>query len=135
MQDRPDARELLATLGDFLEQELLPDLDGPLKYRTRVAANLARILERELRLGNGFLLRERDRLCRLLGVGSEDLVPGSLHDQVEDLNQQLVSELQQDALPAGFEAEAWNVLLAVTRDKLAIVRPGYDDHDAAGEAP
>jgi hypothetical protein len=134
VQDRPDARELLATLGDFLEQELLPDLDGPLKYRTRVAANLARILERELRLGNGFLLRERERLCRVLGVGSEDLLPGSLHDQVEDLNQQLVSELQQETLPADFERGVWEALMATSRDKLAIVRPGYDGYDGIGEA-
>lgn len=135
MQDRPDARELLATLGDYLEGELLPALEGPLSYRTRVALNLCRILERETRLGSSFLLRERDRLCRLLGLGLEDLLPGSLHDQVEDLNQQVVNELAAGTLPQGFEANAWNALMATTRDKLAIVRPGYDSYDAKEEAP
>ena len=133
MQDRPDARELLATLGDFLEGELMPALDGPLKYRTRVALNLCRILEREERLGNSYLLRERERLSRLLGLGAEDLLPGSLRDQVEDLNQQLVTRLGADTLPAGFEAGAWEALMATTREKLAIVRPGYDSYDGAEE--
>ena len=130
MQDRPDARELLATLGDYLEGELLPALEGPLNYRTRVALNLCRILERETRLGTSHLLRERDRLCRLLGLGLEDLLPGSLHDQVEDLNQQLVNELAAEHLPPGFEANAWETLMTTTRDKLAIVRPGYDGYEA-----
>lgn len=134
MQDRPDARELLATIGDYLEGELLPALEGPLSYRTRVALNLCRILEREQRLGNSFLLRERERLCRLLGLGTEDLLPGALHDQVEDLNQQLANELARDDLAAGFEAQAWEALMATTRDKLAIVRPGYDGYDAAEES-
>lgn len=133
MQDRPDAREVLATLGDYLEGELLPALQGPLNYRTRVALNLCRILEREARLGNSYLLRERERLCRLLGLGLEDLLPGSLHDQVEDLNQQLVNELAADHLPSGFEASTWDALMATTKEKLAIVRPGYDSYDAAEE--
>ncbi len=134
MQDRPDTRELLATLGDYLEGELMPALEGPLNYRTRVALNLCRILEREVRLGNSFLLRERQRLCRLLGLGPEDLLPGALQDQVEDLNQQLATDLARDVLPAGFEASAWDALMATTRDKLAIVRPGYDRYDAAEES-
>lgn len=134
MQDRPDARELLATLGDYLEGELLPALEGPLNYRTRVALNLCRILERETRLGSSYLLRERERLCRLLGLGLEDLLPGSLHDQVEDLNQQLANELAAGTLPAGFEASAWDTLMATTREKLAIVRPGYDNYEAREEA-
>ncbi len=133
MQDRPDAREVLATLGDYLEGELLPALEGPLNYRTRVALNLCRILEREVRLGSSFLLRERERLCRLLGLGPEDLLPGALQDQVEDLNQQLASELKRDQLPAHFEDSAWDALMAITRDKLAVVRPGYGRYDAAEE--
>ena len=42
MQDRPTAAELLATVATYLEDELMPALDGPLAYRTRVAANLVR---------------------------------------------------------------------------------------------
>lgn len=133
MQDRPHAIEILQVLGDFMEQELLPELDGPLRYRSLVALNLTRILQRESRHGTAYLLRERDRLCRLLGLGSEDLLPGSLHDQVEDLNQQLASELEQEHLGEEFRNAAWEALMAVTREKLDIVRPGYDAYGAEGE--
>ena len=126
MQDRPHAIEILQVLGDFLEHELLPELDGPLRYRSLVALNLTRILQREARHGTAQLLRERDRLCRVLGLGSENLLPGSLQDQVEDLNQQLVAELEQSDVAPEFEAAAREALMTIAHEKLAIVRPGYD---------
>ena len=134
MHDRPHAVEILQVVGDFLEQELLPELEGPLRYRSMVALNLVRILGRESRHGTAALLRERDRLCNLLEVGSEDLVPGSLSDQVEDLNQQLVSELERPDVSVEFETAAREALVAITKEKLAIVRPGYDGHPAEEEA-
>lgn len=134
MHDRPHAVEILQVVGDFLEQELLPELEGPLRYRSLVALNLVRILGRESRHGTAALLRERDRLCNLLEVGSEDLVPGSLSDQVEDLNQQLVSELERPDVSVEFETAAREALMAITKEKLAIVRPGYDGHSAEEEA-
>lgn len=133
MHDRPHAVEILQVVGDFLEQELLPELDGPLRYRSLVALNLVRILGRESRHGTAALLRERDRLCHLLELGSEDLLPGSLADQVEDLNQQLVSELERPDVSTGFESAAREALMAITKEKLAIVRPGYDSHPAEEE--
>lgn len=133
MQDRPHAIEILQVLGDFLEQELLPELDGPLRYRSLVALNLTRILQRESRHGTSYLLRERDRLCRLLDLGTEDLLPGALHDQIEDLNQQLAGELERPDVSLEFEAAAWEAVMATTKEKIAIVRPGYDDYTAEGE--
>ena len=133
MQDRPHASELLQVVGDFLEEELLPSLDGPLRYRSLVALNLTRILHREQQQGVAYLLRERDRLCTLLELGAEDLLPGPLSEQVEDLNQQLVMELGDDADPA-FVERARQALLAITVDKLAIVRPGYEDYDGSVDA-
>ena len=46
----------------------MPALDGPLAYRTRVAANLVRMLEREEALGDASLSRERDALAALLDI-------------------------------------------------------------------
>lgn len=129
MHDRPHAIEILQVLGDFLEHELLPELDGPLRYRSLVALNLTRILQREARHGTSHLLRERDRLCRVLGRGSESLLPGSLQDQVEDLNQQLVAELERADVAPEFEHAAREALMAIAREKLAIVRPGYDGYE------
>ena len=135
MQDRPTSSELLAALADFLDNEMLPNTEGPLQYRVRVASNLANILQREQEFGNQTLVRERTHLCRLLGISADELVPGTLVDQVEDLNQQLVTNLEEGGFGAEFESAAWKALMAIARDKLAIVRPGYDSFDASGERP
>ncbi len=132
MQDRPTAAELLAAIGNLLEDELLAAVDGPLQYRTRVAANLVRIVERELLLGSHALLDERDVLLGLLTQASQDLLPGPLAEQVADLNQSLVKELSAQPLPAR-ETAIWEALFRISKRKLSIARPGYDRYDAAGE--
>jgi Domain of unknown function (DUF6285) len=130
MQDRPTAAELLATVAGFLEDELMPTLDGPLGYRTRVAANLVRILERENALGPAALLRERELLCGLLDVAVADLAPGPLADQIANLNRRLVAAITSGRVE---HARAWDALMQITRAKIAIIRPGYDAWDAQGE--
>jgi len=129
MQDRPTAAELLATVGTYLEDELMPALDGPLAYRTRVAANLVKMLEREETLGDASLMRERDALAALLDTPPSD---GTLEVQVAELNRQLVAAIDGGRVE---HARAWPVLMDAARAKLAIIRPGYDDYDARGELP
>ena len=73
MQYRPTAGELLATIADLLDQELLPALPPDLQHKARVAANLARILEREQRLGPEGESRERALLSGLLGHDGDAL--------------------------------------------------------------
>lgn len=135
MQDRPHDTEILQAVGDYLERELMPELEGPLRYRTLVALNLVRILQRELKQGTSYLLRERDRLCRLMDMSAEELIPGPLSEQVEDLNQQLIMELQAPDIDADFERRSWATLMEITRDKIAIVKPGYDDYDGEIDRP
>ncbi|MEE4298464.1 MAG: DUF6285 domain-containing protein, partial [Pseudomonadales bacterium] len=112
MQDRPHDTEILQTVGDYLEGELLPELEGPLRYRTLVAVNLLRILQRELTQGTSFLLRERSRLCQLMDMSVDELLPGPIREQVEDLNQQLIMELQAPELDPDFERRSWEALMA-----------------------
>jgi uncharacterized protein DUF6285 len=128
MQDRPTAAELLATVATYLEDELMPALDGPLAYRTRVAANLVRMLEREEALGNASLLREREALADLLGIAPP--ANGSLGAQVAELNRLLVAAIDGGRVE---HARVWPVLMEIAHAKLAIIRPGYDDYDARGE--
>ena len=130
MQDRPTSAELLATLGEYLEEELMPALDGPLAYRTRVAANLVRILEREDALGPASLRRERALLSGLLGV--EPSRSDSLADDVLELNRQVVAAIDAGRID---HARAWPALMEIARAKLAIIRPGYDAWDSSVELP
>ena len=130
MQDRPTAAELLATVATYLEEELMPTLEGPLGYRTRVAANLVRTLEREQALSAASLARERDALAGLLGVAPPD--DGTLHTQVGELNRRLAAAIDAGDVE---HSRAWPVLMEIAHAKLAIIRPGYDSYDARGELP
>ena len=126
MQDRPTAAELLATVAAYLETELMPALDGPLAYRTRVAANLVRILERENSIGPALLLREYDLLRGLLGDTTRPSPSSVSADQVAELNRRLAAAIDAGSVP---HADAWPALMEIARAKLAIIRPGYDAWD------
>lgn len=124
MHDRPDAQELLAAIADLLERDVMPALSGGLEYRVRVAANLARILEREARLGPALLERERELLEALVGPGESVLA----------LNARLVEQLRSGDLDLDFERRALAALSEIARGKLAIARPGYERYDSGVDA-
>jgi len=124
MQDRPNAGELLAAIANSLEQEVMPALEGALEYRVRVAVNLARILEREMRLGPAALARETELLTVLVGPGENAL----------ELSARLVARLRSGETDLDFERRAHAALLEIARAKLEIARPGYERYDAAVDA-
>jgi hypothetical protein len=125
MHDRPDAAELLDAIATLLEREVMPAVGGGgLEYRVRVAVNLARILERETRLGPAALARERELLEALVGPGADLL----------ELNARLVARLRSGDVELEFERRALAALAEVARGKLAIARPGYERYDASVDA-
>jgi hypothetical protein len=65
-QPRPTVEELLDAVRTFLEDDVLPTLDGRLRFHTRVAVNVLATVERELREGPSADARERAGLTRLL---------------------------------------------------------------------
>lgn len=115
MQYRPTAGELLSAIAELLEEELLPALPEALRHKCRVAANLARIIEREQGLGAGAAAREHQRLVAL--VGSDGEVP--------TLAAELAERLRIDDDDPVFQERAWESLVAVARDDLAIAKPGH----------
>ena len=125
MQDRPTARELLATIAELLERDVLGAVPGHLQHQVRVAANLSRILEREVELGARHEEREVELLCGVLGeeAGGRDALA---------LSQALVDRLDAGHDPE-LERRAWPALVEIVRGKLAINKPGYDDYDARAE--
>jgi hypothetical protein len=127
MQDRPTAAELLVTLTEYLEGEVLPNVDGTLRYHTLVAANLTKMLRREAELYPAASARERAALAELLGPP-----PGDADDLVAQ-NAELARRLRAGEGDRDFEGRCWEVLSAATRDKLAISKPGYDAYDMADE--
>ena len=125
MQDRPTAAELLATVAELLEQQLLPATQGPLRHPVRVAGNLCRILEREMDLGGAQEAREVAGLQALLESEETDPL---------ELNRALAARLASGDDP-DFERRARELLLDIVRGKLAIAKPGYDDYDFRDERP
>jgi hypothetical protein len=122
VQDRPTAAELLRDVADLLEGDVLSAVSGPLQHNVRVAGNLVRIVQRELELGPDAEVREQELLAELLGADGT----------TEELNALLAERLRANDDPALARA-AWPALLAITRDKLAVDKPGHDAYDFSGE--
>lgn len=140
MQYEPTADELLTAIAEVLDEQLLPALPDELKHTCRVAANLARIVEREQRFGPGAATRERAHLLALLDAGPDGggtderggpgpVDRGADEDTIE-LSRRLVQRIAIDDDPQ-FQRRAWEALVAIARDDVTIAKPGH----AAWEGP
>jgi uncharacterized protein (DUF2267 family) len=108
--DQPDAATLLEAVREFLSEELEPQLDGRLRWHTKVAANVLAVVERELRLGPEQAVRHAERLQRL-GFDSDAALADAIRTgQLDDRLDELAAELQE-----------------MVADKLAVARPQHID--------
>jgi Domain of unknown function (DUF6285) len=104
---RPTAAELVAAVADFLDNDVRAATEGQINFHARVAANVLRIVERELSDDSA-----ADVTGRLAGLGFADeaqlaaaIRAGVMDDRVGDV------------LPT---------LRALVRRRLAVAHPGYD---------
>jgi hypothetical protein len=115
-QDRPLATELLSVTGEFLRDEVLPQLgDGRTGFHVRVAANVLGIVERELDLGPQFAQRDREGMSHILGGAGAGTLSGMVAELAVRIRR---GELDGDAEVARFLADS-------TARKLAIANPRY----------
>ncbi len=119
--NRPQSDELVQSVREMLEQQLLPALeDKALIYQCRVSINILKIVERELSSGAAMLQAEQERLAALLGENGEQ-------GELDAMNEQLVQRIRAgefDQMPAELLAH----FLATTLDKMAIDNPGYSTY-------
>jgi hypothetical protein len=113
VQFEPDAPTLLAAIGTLLDEQVLVAVPPDLQHQVRVAAHLARLVERELRLGPEADARERLLLSELLG------------EDVDDPGAELAERLRHHDDPQ-LERAAWPVLVEIARLDLAVAKPGHD---------
>ncbi len=90
---QPRSDELAGALASFLRQSVQPALTGGLAFHTRVAANVASMLEREGRAGAEQRERHRERLGDLGASSDADLAQairdGRFDDRLGDVAAQL----------------------------------------------
>jgi fumarylacetoacetate (FAA) hydrolase family protein len=113
MQFVPTASELAAAIARLLEEQVGGEVPVHLQHPVRVAAHLARLLEREARLGPANADRERALLTEVLGT------------EVDDPQAAAATRIRE-ADDAAFERRAWEALVEITRLDLAIAKPGHD---------
>jgi hypothetical protein len=134
MQDRPSALELLAAVRAFLEDDVVPALDGRRRFHALVAANVLGIVERELAGEDAQQRAEWGRLAELLetpGTAPEqrDALAASVRAMTETLSARIRAG---DADEAGFAARVRAHLRQTTLEKLAVANPRYADEAAVG---
>jgi hypothetical protein len=66
-QSFPDAKTLLQAATKYLEEELMPTLDGYHRFKTRVTINALNTIRRELELREAQAKAEHERLAAILG--------------------------------------------------------------------
>jgi len=124
VNDRPSAAELLAAVERFLEESAVPALEGPAKYHARVAANVVRIVARELATEDEHLASEWDGLAALLGEAPKPSERAALGDAIRARNEELAGRIRAGEADAGAWREALIEHLArVVADKLDVAQP------------
>jgi len=112
--NRPDKNELIETVREFLEEKVLPLLDGTTAFHTRVAINVLKIVERELEHGPLLEKKEHDGLHRLLKIEGD----------VKELNEELCKQLRDGRMDFRNDALIAH-MRQTTLDNLSIDNPRY----------
>jgi hypothetical protein len=108
LHGRPTAAELVAAVADFLDSEVRSTTTGQVSFHARVAANVLRTVERELRSdGAGEVL--------------EGLAELGFDDEAQFAAAIRSGELDDRAV------DVTAVLRSLVRHRLAVAHPGYDD--------
>lgn len=108
MTNRPTAAELVAAVADFLDDDVRAATTGQVGFHARVAANVLRIVERELRDSAGASV---DAALQGLGYTDEDSLAAAIRGGQLD-------ERAEDVMAC---------LRVLVRHRLSIDHPGYDD--------
>ncbi len=126
MQDRPTFDELLAAVERWLDEQVVARGEGALRYQGRVAANVIRIVRRELEHEDEQLAREWEGLDGLLGASERPGTRSSLREALALRNETLCARIRAgDADEGPFRDTVLSHLRQTVRDKLAVTNPGW----------
>jgi len=108
LHDLPSMQQLVEAVREWMERDVLTSTSGRVQFHTRVAINALAMVERELQLGSGQLIRHRLRLAEL-GYSSDE---------------ELAAAIRRGELDADIDRVV-QVVRADVVDKLAVANPGY----------
>lgn len=111
----PTAAELLDAMAELLEEDVLATVPPELKHRVRVAASVARILQRDATFGLNVERSAQRVLTRLLDE----------EGAADDLRRRMAERVLSSDDP-GYERVAWEAAVELTKGELSIVKPGHD---------
>lgn len=106
--DLPTAGQLVESVREWLEREVMPSTQGRLQFNARVAVNVLSMVERELRLGAEQVRAHADRLAQL-GVADDAELAAGIRSGRFDGRLDEVRALVRDSVV----------------DKLAVANPRY----------
>ena len=109
--DPPSAQQLVESVREWLERDVLASTTGRVQFHTRVAINVLAMVERELELGPAQATDHRDRL-QALGFADDAGLAAAIRSGVVD----------DDGPQAGAVRDA---VWASVRDKLIVANPRY----------
>jgi len=128
MQDRPNVRELLDAVRAFLEEDVVPALEGPRQFHARVAANVLAIVGRELAGEEARLLAEWQRLALVLGedASAPPARLEALRAAVREGTAALTERIRRGDADAGPFRDAVRAhVRATVEDKLRVANPRF----------
>jgi len=133
MQDKPTAVELLEALAAFLREEVAPRMDGGMRFKSIVGANVAGIVAREIVLGPAQDRAQLRRLAALLREpraaaaaesDGEELRGEDVRARVEELSFELCRRIEAGLADNGpWRDEVLAHLHATVDEKLAVDNP------------
>ena len=126
MQDRPTALELLKAVERFLDEQVVPNTEGTVRFHARVSANVMRIVARELEQQEQSLSAEWERLDGLLGAADRPATLTALRDGLLQRTGEMCGRIRAGEADFGpFRTRVIEHVRQTVRDKLAVTNPDW----------
>lgn len=132
MQDRPSMEELLQAVTRFLDEDVVPHLDGSRQFYCRVAANALRTVMRELDHEEEQLAAEWERLNTLLPQAPQPSSRAALKQALRQRAEALCERIRRGDADAGpYRAQVLAHVRASVKEKLQVSNPDWLRRPAA----
>lgn len=126
MQDRPTIPELLSAVTHLLDEEVVPSLSGSRQFYGRVAANVLRIVMRELEHGEEQATAEWQRLDALLSPAEQPEKQDAVRKAIWKRTGELCARIQNgDADSGPYREQVLAHLKQTIHEKLTISNPKW----------